>query len=269
MRALLLRGKLTILKLGGSVVTEKSEPLTPNTKAIKRLAKEIRKADSKPLIIIHGGGSYGHPLAKKYNIIGGFKKYSQRFGFSETHEAMVDLNSLIIRSLLECGIPAFRFAPSSFVITEKGRICMFDLKALVKALEIDLVPVLYGDVVFDDELGFTILSGDQIAAYLAVKLDAGRIIMGIDIDGVYDSDPKRDPSARLLPELSLKDIEKITERVGGSRAPDVTGGMMGKILELKVAVEYGIDVLIVNALSPNNIYKALIGEKVVGTRIRR
>jgi len=264
-----LRDKLTILKLGGSVVTEKNKPLTPNIKAIKRLAEEIHEADFKPLIIIHGGGSYGHPLAKKYNIPSGLKDYSQRLGFSETHEAMVNLNSLIIRTFLEHGIPAFGFAPSSFIITEKGRIHVFDLKALMMALEIDLIPVLYGDAVFDNKLGFTILSGDQIAAFLAVKLGARRIIMGIDVDGVYDSDPKRNPSARLIPELSLRNLEKLMKKIGGSQAPDVTGGMMGKMLELKVAVERGIDVLIVNALLPGNIYKALIGEKVVGTRIRR
>jgi len=102
------------------------------------------------------------------------------------------------------------------------------------------------------EWGFTILSGDQIAAALAVKLNAERIIMGIDVDGLYDSDPKRNFSARLITEVSLKDFAKLIRHIGGSQVPDVTGGMLG-----------------VNALSPNNIYKALKGEEVVGTRIKR
>jgi len=269
MTVLSLKGRLTILKLGGSVITKKDKPLTPNVQAIKRLAEEIFKADFKPLIIIHGGGSYGHPVAKKYRIAEGFKDDSQLFGFSETHEAMVALNSLLIRSFLEHRLPAFALSPSSFIVTRKGRIKTFNEKPLKIALKLGLIPVLYGDAVFDVEWGFTILSGDQIAAALAIKLNAERIIMGIDVDGLYDSDPKRNASARLITEVSVKDFAKLIRHISGSQVPDVTGGMLGKILELKVAVERGVEALIVNALSPNNIYKALKGEEVVGTRIKR
>jgi len=251
------------------VVTKKDRPLIPNLQAIRRLAAEISKADFKPLIIIHGGGSYGHPIAKKYRITEGFKNDSQLLGVSETHEAMVTLNNLLVRNLLERGLPAFSLPPSSFVLTKKGRIQTFNEEILKMTLTLGLIPVLYGDVAFDVEQGFTILSGDQIAATLAIMLNAERIIMGIDVDGVYDSDPKRNPSARLLSEISLRDLANLIGRIGGSQDPDVTGGMLGKILELKAAVEHGVEALIVNALSPNNIYKSLKGEEVVGTRIRR
>jgi len=264
-----LKSNLTILKLGGSVITKKDKPLTPNLQAIKRLAKEISQADFKPLIIIHGGGSYGHPIAKKYRITEGFMDDSQLFGVSETHEAMVTLNALLIGNLLKCGLPAFSLPPSSFFLTKKGRIQTFNERILIMALKLGLIPVLFGDVVFDVEQGFVILSGDQIAAALAIRLNAKRIIMGIDVDGLYDSDPKRNPSARLLGEVSLKTLSKMMRHISGSQELDVTGGMLGKILELKAAVEHGVEALIVNALSPNNIYKSLKGEEVVGTRIRR
>jgi len=251
------------------VITKKDKPLTPNVQAIKRLAEEIFKANFKPLIIIHGGGSYGHPVAEKYRIAEGFKDDSQLFGFSETHEAMVALNSLLIRSLLEHRLPAFSLSPSSFVATRKGRIQTFNEKILKMALKLGLIPVLYGDAVLDVEWGFTILSGDQIAAALAIKLNADRIIMGIDVDGLYDSDPKRNASARLIADITLRDLAKLIRHIDASQAPDVTGGMLGKISELKVAVEHGVDVFIVNGLLPNNIYKALKGEEFVGTQIRR
>jgi len=264
-----LKDKLTILKLGGSVITKKDKPFTPNVHAIKRLAEEISKANFKPLIIIHGGGSYGHPLAKKYGIAEGFKNDSQLFGVSETHEAMVTLNSLLVKSLLEYRLPAFSFPPSSFIITRNSRIETFNEEILKAALELGLIPVLYGDVVFDVERRFAILSGDQIAAALAIRLDAEKIIMGIDVDGLYDSDPKRNPSAHLITDITLKSLTKLIRNISGSQVPDVTGGMLGKILELKVAVEYGVEALIINALSPNNVYKALKGEEVVGTRIKQ
>jgi len=251
------------------VVTKKDKPLTPNVQAIKRLAREIFQAGFKPLIIIHGGGSYGHPVAKKYRITEGFKDDSQLFGVSETHEAMAALNRLFVRSLLKYGLPAFSLPPSSFVLTKKGRILKFDEEILERALTLGLVPVLYGDVVLDVEQGFAILSGDQIAAALAIKLNAKRIIMGIDVDGLYDSDPKKNPSARLLSNVALKDLAELIRHIGGSQGLDVTGGMLGKILELKAAVEHGVDAFIVNALSPDNIYKSLKGEDIVGTWIRR
>jgi len=260
---------MTILKLGGSVITEKDKPFTPNVHVIRRVAEEISRANLKSLIIIHGGGSYGHPVAKKYSIAEGFKNESQLLGVSETHGAMVTLNSLFVNNLLEYGLPAFSFSPSSFIVTRNGRIEIFNEEILKDALKLGLIPVLYGDAVFDAEKGFTILSGDQIAAALAVKLDAKRIIMGIDVDGLYDSDPKRNPSARLITDLRLRDLTKLMGNISGSRAPDVTGGMLGKILEIKVAVEHGVEALIINALSPDNVYKALKGEEVVGTRIRQ
>jgi len=263
-----LRDKLTVLKLGGSVITRKDKPLTPNVDAIERLADEIFRADPKPLIVIHGGGSYGHPIAKKYRISEGFKEETQLFGLSETHQAMISLNSLLTKTFLEHGIPAFSISPSSFIITRKGRIQRLNLKVLRLALTFGMVPILYGDAVLDDELGFTILSGDQIAVVLAVKLKAERIIMGVDVDGLYDSDPKISPSAHLIPELSLREYANVISQVGESISPDVTGGMLGKILELRAAVENGIEALIVNALKPDNIYRALKGEEVVGTKIR-
>jgi isopentenyl phosphate kinase len=57
--------------------------------------------------------------------------------------------------------------------------------------------------------------------------------------------------------------------IGGIRVPDVTGGMLGKVLELMLAIEKEIPVIIVNAVKPSNVYKALKGEKVVGTVIQR
>jgi len=264
-----LKGKLTILKLGGSVITEKDKPFTPNVHAIKRLAEEISRDNFKPLIMIHGGGSFGHPVAKKYGIAEGFKNDSQLFGVSETHEAMVTLNRLFVKSLLEHRLPAFSFPPSSFIVTRNGRIKTFNEEILKAAIELGLIPVLYGDVVFDVEKRFAILSGDQIAAALAIRLNAERLIMGIDVDGLYDSDPKKNPSAQLITDITLKDLAKLIRNISGSQVPDVTGGMLGKILELKAAVEHGVEALIINALSPNNVYKALKGEEVIGTRIRK
>jgi len=70
------------------------------------LAEEIKNADVSPLIVVHGGGSFGHPVAKQYGINEGYKDSSQIIGFSKTHQAMTVLNNLVVDSLINQDIPA-------------------------------------------------------------------------------------------------------------------------------------------------------------------
>ena len=265
-----MRGKsLTVLKLGGSVITVKDKTLTPNNSAIRRLAKEIANSGCSPLIIVHGGGSFGHPIAAEYRITEGFKDENQMVGFSKTHNAMVKLNMLIVEALLEEGLPAFSMAPSSLLVTRSGRIQHIYRDPLEQAFKLGFMPVLYGDVVFDYNMGFTVLSGDQILSKLATELGAERIIVGVDVDGLYTADPKINPEAQLITCLTPNELVNLIDKIGGSKSVDVTGGMMGKIRELIVPAMNGVNILIVNALKPNYIYSALRGEEVIGTRIIR
>ncbi|MBS7640577.1 MAG: isopentenyl phosphate kinase [Candidatus Bathyarchaeia archaeon] len=262
-----MRSELTVLKLGGSVITFKDKPLTPNMPAIRRLAHEISASQSHPLIIIHGGGSFGHPLAAEYNIAGGLKSRGQMIGFSKTHNSMVKLNMLVTEALLDEGVPAIGFAPSSFIATRRGKIIDLHTGLLIHAIKLGFTPVLYGDTVLDYEQGLAVLSGDQIAARLAVELNARKIIFGVDVDGLYTCDPKVNPNAKLLRDLTLNELEGAIALAGGSRAVDVTGGMLGKIMELIEPVSRGVEALIINALREDSVYRALRGEEVIGTRI--
>jgi isopentenyl phosphate kinase len=262
-----LKDSLVILKLGGSVITDKSKPSTPNLRTIRRLASEVSRANVSPLILIHGGGSYGHPEAKAHRITGGLKEKKQLMGFSKTHEAMVSLNKLVVENLLNEGVPAFGMTPSSFIITEAGRIHFFEEAPLRQAVETGLIPVLYGDAVLDINQGFAILSGDQIAAYLAVKMNAKRLIMGVDVDGLFTGDPKKVSSASLIKRVTPAEIQSLRNKISKALVTDVTGGMLGKVSELVLPVSQGVQALMVNALKPDNVYKALRGEDVIGTRI--
>jgi len=261
--------KPTILKIGGSVITDKNGELAARTEVINRLAEETQKADVNSLIIVHGGGSFGHPTAQKYGIKEGLKHDAQKVGFAETHHVMTVLNGLVMDALVWHSIPAFSVAPSCCVVTENGRIKLCEDTALKTLLKMGFVPVLYGDAVFDEKLGFTVLSGDQIVAYLARKFGAGKIVIGVDTDGLYDADPKVAKNAKLYTRLTLSELEEVKLKLCGSTGTDVTGGMLGKIVELVPAVEQGISVEIVNAAKSNRVYKALIGEKVEGTVIEK
>ncbi|MBN2334094.1 isopentenyl phosphate kinase family protein [Candidatus Bathyarchaeota archaeon] len=259
---------MQVLKLGGSVVTDKDRPFTANRENIRRLSMEIAEADAQPLVIVHGGGSYGHPLAKEYDIADGYSYPRQVIGFSRTHQAMVKLNGLIVDALLAAGVPAFSVTSSSFIKTKRRRIRSVDLGIVRGSIENGLVPVLYGDAVIDTEQGFAILSGDQLVVKLAAGLIAEQIVLGSDVDGVYTADPKLGKGARLIKELSIGELEQMTG-IGDAVSTDVTGGMFAKIREAAEAVEAGVEVLLVNATEPGRVRAALRGENVIGTRLRR
>ena len=258
-----------ILKIGGSVITDKSKELQVRMQVINRLAEEIQKASIQNLVIVHGGGSFGHPLAQKYAISEGLKEETQKHGFSETHHVMTVLNGLFMDALIWRDIPAVSITPSSCIIAKDGRIEIFEDTPLRILLKLGFLPVLYGDAVLDLNLGFTIVSGDQLVSILAIKLNAEHVIVGVDVDGLYADDPKIKKSARIFRHLTLDELRKQLDRIRKPESCDVTGGMYGKITELSRAVEYGIPVTIVNAARPNYVYKALKGKKVESTSIEK
>ncbi|MEM2463447.1 MAG: isopentenyl phosphate kinase, partial [Candidatus Bathyarchaeia archaeon] len=250
------QAKPTVLKIGGSVITDKSKEMEVRMDAISRLADEILEANPKNLIIVHGGGSFGHPLAEKHAIKEGFKDASQIVGFAETHHVMTVLNGLFMDALIWRGLPAVSIPPSSCIMTKNGRIACFDEAPAKRLLEMGFIPVLYGDTVLDTELGFTILSGDQLTSFLALRFNAKNILIGVDVDGLYNEDPKLNDKAKMFEHLTLEELRKVQGLLGSSNACDVTGGMANKIAELIPAIEHGIPVLIVNASKPRYLYKA-------------
>ncbi len=261
--------KPIILKLGGSAITDKTQELVAKTEVINRLAEEIKRADLDNLIIVHGGGSFGHPTAQRYGIKEGYKEPAQKLGFAETHHVMTMLNGLVMDSLILHEVAALSIAPSCCVVTENGKIKFLEENLIKRILKMGFTPVLYGDVVFDERRGFTVLSGDQLVAYLAIKLKAEKIVIGVDTDGLFDDDPKTNPNAKPYKHLTLEELKKIQNKIGKSSVTDVTGGMAGKIAELIPAIEQGIHVTITGATKPLSINRALIGKDVLGTEIEK
>jgi isopentenyl phosphate kinase len=257
------------MKIGGSVITDKNTELAPRTQAIDRLADETQRANVKGLIIIHGGGSFGHPVAQRNAVKQGLKNSSQIMGFAETHHLMTVLNGLVMDSLITHEVPAVSITPSSCIVTEDGRIKNFEDTPMKMLLNMGFTPVLFGDAVPDIKLGFTVLSGDQLTTTVATKLHAGHVIVGVDVDGLFDGDPKTRPTAKMFSHLSLNDLRDLHTFAGEPTACDVTGGMLGKMRELLPALERGIRVTVVNAAKPGRIYSALRGESVEGTVIEK
>lgn len=259
-----------ILKIGGSAITDKTGELAAKTEIINRLAEEIKRADLDNLIVVHGGGSFGHPTALKYGLKDGYNDDpTQKLGFAETHHVMTVLNGLVMDAMIWHEIAAVSIAPSSCFLTENGKIKVFDETVLKAMQKMTFTPVMYGDAVLDEKLGFTILSGDQLVAYLAIKYNASKIVVGTDTDGIFDADPKTNPDAKPYKKLTLAELKAIQPKLGKAQGKDVTGGMAGKIAALIPAIEHGVHVTVTGATKGLSIYRALTDQSVLGTEIEK
>ncbi len=259
---------LTVLKLGGSVITNKKKKSTPSNRTISQIMKEISPDIAGSLVIVHGGGSYGHHLAKHYRLSEGYRDQSQILGFVKTRQSMMELNKIILHSAIENGLPCVSLQPSAFVETKNKRIEKIDTHIIADLLKLRMIPLLFGDVVLDQKLGFCVLSGDQLVSRLATELEAKQIVLTVDVVGVFDSDPRIDRKARLMEKMAAADIKKLIQKRGKStQHPDVTGEMTGKLREMLPALKKGTRVIILNGRVPGRLSEALSGKTPVGTVI--
>lgn len=255
----------TILKLGGSVITDKIHALSAKPKVIDRIAGELSNYEN-GLILIHGAGSFGHPIVKKYGIGLGHGDF-RRIGVSETKLALMELNSLVVRALKNRKIPSVPFMPSSFMTAEEGRLTSMGIDPLKGLLDTGYVPVLHGDLIPDSHWGVSVVSGDQMAVQLAKDLKASQVIFGCDVDGVFTSDPRLNHNAELVSEIRYSELEKWIATVGGSTETDVTGGMRGKLVEAAKLADDRTNVIIFNLAKRGNLKRLLNDERLECTQI--
>ncbi len=219
-----------ILKLGGSVITDKSADCAINRVQLASIAVSIARARTAGIVVIHGAGSCGHPEAKRYKLDTGAIT-GQTEGIYVTHRAVSRLNEEVVASLREQGVAAIGVHPLHTAIADNGRLVNFECRHLKTMLELGMVPVIHGDVVMDLSKGACIVSGDQLVRYLAVGLAISRVGLATDVPGVLDGE-------RVVPEINRDTMP--TLRIGNSIHTDVTGGMRGKINELLELSNAGI-----------------------------
>ena len=248
---------MIILKLGGSVVTDKTVPFSVREAVVQRLAGEIKDAGVE-VVIVHGGGSFGHPVASKYGLQNGLAGDGQLIGVAKTRMAMEDLNRRIVELFVSQGLPAVSVQTSAVFECDDKRVALAHLDVVKDFLSLGLIPVLYGDVVVDRSLGVCILSGDQIVSYLASGLGAEEVVLATNVDGVLDSE------GRVIERINSENADVVLSMVRGVEG-DVTGGMKGKVSELLELSGSGVCALIVNALTPGRVKNALLGKTVKGT----
>jgi isopentenyl phosphate kinase len=253
------------LKLGGSLITDKLTPRTARIQVIQRVATEIKSALEKDpslqILLGHGSGSFGHFSGKKYRTREGVSSQEDWRGFAEVWYDAGSLNQLVITALKDAGLSPVAFPPSASVFSANGEITSWDLRPIRSALEKGLLPVVYGDVVFDSKLGGTILSTEDLFVHLARKLEPGRILLAGQDPGVWRDFPER---TLIYDKIKPADRDTLGQAVSQSQAPDVTGGMADKVEQMLCLIEHNpeLDCLIFSGEEPGSISKTLSGHNM-------
>ncbi|MEM1513393.1 MAG: isopentenyl phosphate kinase [Candidatus Thermoplasmatota archaeon] len=251
---------MIIIKIGGSVISNKEKPFSFNEKIVEQIAEEIKYFyPEKKFLIVHGGGSYGHPVAKKYKIREGWSN-EKAIGFYKTHRAMIELNNKIVDIFIEKGLPSFPICPSSIFTLKEGKIIDGYIEVIKNLINKNFIPFLYGDVSISVDKGIDILSGDQIVSYIANNFSAEKVIFLMDVDGIYDKNPK-EKDAKLIDIIDEKIKIKASEGFF-----DVTGGIKNKVEE---AMKIDCDVYFINGKIKGNLTKAIKGIRVGTVKFKR
>ncbi len=249
---------MQVLKLGGSVLTKKDGYMELDKKNIDSLAGmlgSVWKSGTRDFILIHGAGSFGHPLVLKYGLDNGIRTDAQKAGMALTHAACTCLSQAIVDALVKNDVPAITVPPSSIGKLSGKRIAKLDSSAALSLLSSGFLPVLHGDMMLDEKMGGAVCSGDQLVSYFGK--DAGRVILGTNVDGIT-------AEGRVVPRITKENLSEILAHVKGAGTADVTGGMRGKLEEL---LRMGKPAYITNALHPERIEKLLRGEKTICTLV--
>ncbi|HVC57971.1 MAG TPA: isopentenyl phosphate kinase [Candidatus Acidoferrales bacterium] len=256
---------LILIKIGGSVITDVSRPNTAKNTEIRRLLKEIadaKKAMGFDIIIGHGSGSFAHIVGKRYRVNEGLVNEESRVGASLTHMAAQRLNMIVNEIGLDMGLPMYSFTASSFSRADSMKLDSGFSDSISTALATGFIPTVYGDVVLDSKQGVAIASTEEIFRFLSQSIKPTKIIMGTDVNGIYDKDPMLNAGAKLVKSVHSGNYEEITKFAGEARKIDVSGGMHTKLSRLYEMVnKTGATGFIANATVPGTINKILQGKE--------
>jgi isopentenyl phosphate kinase len=246
---------LILIKLGGSVITFKEKPLAANFEAIRNISYTLASVKT-PIILIHGGGSFGHYWSVKYNMHSKPDRYNSH-GISIVHESMIALNQIIVNSMIKVGMNPYTIIPSMFIYDHKP--ITKKIKELKSIVESSVIPITFGDVVYIENKMYSILSGDALMSLLSKILRPSKVIFTLNVDGIYKDMKNRE----ILKELKNNNSARFSKVI-----QDVTGGMRRKVIEALKISDIGIDVMMVNGLKPERIINAITGIGFEGTLVK-
>lgn len=269
-----MNSDLTVIKLGGSLLTDKQKPYSLKKKILISVVNEIKLClDTgliKKLIIVHGVGSFGHPPVLEYKLHLGYKNSDQLIQLSRTQRIVNQFRNTIADEFIKVGVPINLFHASSISVSESMKIKWIYLESLEGYLSKGMIPLIGGDMIFDKKMGWSVGSGDQIATIISKKLHANNLIFASDVPGVFNSDPKVNDDAELIYEIQLDNLENLIQVMGKSEYRDASGNMIGKLRTINVLkddIRDGLKVNIITMINHGNLVALLKKELKTYTKI--
>jgi isopentenyl phosphate kinase len=259
-----MRKHLVLVKMGGSLITDKAKPLTFRKDHIRRIASEVRELQTRNIdfLLGTGAGSFGHFSAHQYGLREGAHTPEQLYGMCVTHNATQRLSGLVADEFVKEKVAAFTLSPSSMISCRDGVAVEVNVTPIQTLLHNGVAPILHGDTITDTIRGTTILSTEKVfhecMKHLRSDYEKVSLIYLLDADGILDKE------RNLLPRFTLADELFIHN----SHTHDVTGGIEGKVKSARQALEYADTVHLVNGMTPGVIEQVLAGSPI-GTQIVR
>lgn len=255
---------IILIKLGGSSITNKDIPYKIRSIAIRKFARQLKRVLRKnTLIVSHGSGSFAHTSASKF---GGMKGYKDKLGIAKVSADAARINQIVTDIFVEEGLPAVSLSPMSMMTARKGRLSNNFFEVLEEVIKQSLVPVVYGDVIWDKDWKSTIFSGErtisEIANYLlSKKYKILKVIQISETNGVYDL------KGKTIEKIDSSNFSKIGKIFTNNGKIDVTGGMKHKVETAYALAKRGIHTTIISGQGQNELFKAILNKKVKGTLI--
>jgi len=247
------------------VITNKDRLRSFRRSACLRLCKELRPARHE-LLMVHGAGSFGHILAERANMADGVERddLKQLQLIAQIHRDVRKLNNKVLDCMNKNHLQGFSVPPYTVASFASGKLIEFCPENFERLLSNQLLPVTFGDIVPDRDRAFSICSGDLMMLALAKHFEPETVIFVADVDGVFDKDPRRYPKARLMHEVTPKNMDAIS---AGPRDKDVTGAMKTKLARMIEIARYCENCMILNGNAEDRLEDALEGREVISTRV--
>jgi isopentenyl phosphate kinase len=262
--------RLAIIKLGGSLITDKSQPYTLREEQLKRITKEVAEVLG-PCVIVHGVGSFGHIPVINRKLFDGYKKPEQLPDLSKTMVEVFQLRMAVSEAVSEAGLAPVIFLPSNIFFMTEGEITGHFSGGLRQYLDLGMTLLIGGDMCADSQRGFSVCSGDKVVQLLSRLLNPRDVIFATDVAGIYKADPKQDSEAELIPHIALSRIDEYEKIADQAATPDITKGMRGKLDEIRrfePILKAGAEVAILGMTEPGILRRYMNGDpEVPCTRI--
>jgi isopentenyl phosphate kinase len=244
---------ITLVKIGGSVLTDKQRPLVFQDEYAHRFAADIRLSRTVP-ILVHGTGSWAKGIGRHYRRDGGV--FRDAAGFQMSCSRIRLLQEALTAALREEGVMCCPLQANGIFHRGRGVLDLYDTGPLARLLDAGVSPLLCGDILVEGPGIFRVVSSDAVAVAIARRMGVSDCVFATDVDGVWDS------HGSLIAEVTEPGLA-----VGDSDRRDVTGGMSAKIAAALEIAATGARTTIVNGRITGRVRDALARRTVTGTRV--